>query len=159
MMGFLTAVTAVEPDLGLTISALMLFISGAIGAWARAVISGTQTSWGQRTIVDCLIGGGVGIILPIVAPILNRVLGIDYYTWTTLQQSVLSFLIGGGGTWLWTAIGWRRGLIVTPEEQSTGIKPDPPQQGVLKGTKEAKEAAGKYEADTAASNKDETSSP
>lgn len=138
------AIPAPDTNLGLTVAALMLFVSGALGAWARAVISGTQTAWSQRTVVDLLIGGGVGILLPILAPVFNRVLGIDYYSWTVLQQSVLSFLIGGGGNWLWTAIGWRTGLIVTPEQASTGEKPEAPAQGVLKGTREAKEAATQF---------------
>lgn len=123
--------------LGLTVSALMLFIAGAIGGWARAKISDTQRVFSQRTIVDMLIGGFAGVLLPVLptlAPIIDKVLLGDFKTWSATQQAALAFFVGASGSYLWTVIGWRKGLIVTPEQAMSGEKPAPPAQGVLKPT-------------------------
>lgn len=118
--------------LGFTVVAAMFFLAGALGAWARAVISETEVVLSQRMVVDLLIGGAGGILLPIFSPVLDRLLAIEFATWTSLQQAVLAFLIGGGGSWLWTAIGWRTGLIVTPKQAANGGRgPKKPEVGVL----------------------------
>ena len=123
---------------GFTVSAAILFLAGAVGAWARAVISGTQKTRpiSERLIVDLLIGGCAGLILPIFAPILDTLLNIKFQSWTTLQQGVLAFGMGGSGSYFWTAIGWRKGLIVTPRQAASGERPPPPEPGVLKEPKE-----------------------
>jgi len=97
--------------------------------------------------VDLLIGGCGGILLPLFSPMLDRVFGIEFKTWNTLQQTVMAFLIGGGGTWLWTAIGWRTGIIVSRSQAANGVKhPPPPEIGVLQGSAAAKEAATEKQA-------------
>jgi hypothetical protein len=138
---------AAEQALGFTVAFGVLFLAGAIGAWMRAVISGTQrVVWGQRLLVDLIIGGCGGVLLPLFSPVVNRVLGIEFQTWTVAQQSIVALMTGGGGSWLWTAIAWRRGTIITPEEASTGTRPAPPAQGVIRGSKEAENEAKKFEA-------------
>jgi hypothetical protein len=122
--------------LGLTITAAMLFIAGAIGAWGRAKVSDTQIVFSQRTIVDMLIGGFGGVLLPIFAPILNKALLGDFGAWTAFQQAALAFFVGATGSYVWTVFGWRKGLIVTPTQAASGVKPPPPEPGVLKGTRD-----------------------
>jgi hypothetical protein len=141
--------------LGFTATAGMLFLAGAIGALMRAASSPTQMTWSQRTFVDMVVGGIVGVMLPRFAPALDTALGIKFDTWTSVQQAALALVLGGSGSYFWTVIGWRKGLIVTPEQASTGVKPPPPEPGVLKGTKDAETAATKFEddADTTAREK------
>lgn len=133
--------------LGVTIVTGMLFGAGALGALCRVVATRTQINWSQRTFVDMLIGGCAGILLPIFTPAINRIFDIKFETWNAVQQAVLAIFLGGSGSYFWTAIGWRTGLIVTPEEAATGVKREPPEAGVLKMTAEADRAAAKYRAD------------
>ena len=150
------AVVAItEPGLGVTWSALILFVSGATGAWARAALSPTQETggwpwyWGKRMVADALIGGATAVLLPLFATKLLPILGVDLGTMTAVHQGALALLLGGSGSYFWTVIGWRKGLIVTPEQASTGQKPEAPPVGVLRGTKEADVAAAKFEAEEA----------
>ena len=133
--------------LGITIATGMLFLAGALGALCRVVMTRTQVNWSQRTFVDMLIGGCAGILLPIFAPALNRIFDIKFETWNAIQQSVLSLFLGGSGSYFWTVIGWRTGLIVTPEQAATGVKPPKPETGVLRNTTEADRAVEKFRAD------------
>lgn len=122
--------------LGLTITAGLLFLMGALGGLLRARASPTQKTLSRRTLVDLLMGGCGGILLPIFAPILNRVLFNDFQAWTPVQQSALAFFVGCFGSYVWTLIAWRTGLIVTPAQAVTEQKPDPPERGILRGSKE-----------------------
>ena len=120
--------------LGFTVAAAVMFAGGALGAWARAVISGTQKTWpvSERLIVDLLMGGCGGILMPISAPLLNRTMGIAFETWTTAQQAALAIMLGGSGSYVWTAIAWRRGLIVTESQAARREAPTAnPEMGVL----------------------------
>lgn len=121
--------------LGFTIAAGMMFLAGALGAWARVAASGTQVVWSQRTVVDLLIGGCAGVLLPIFAPIVNPLLSIQFERWTVVQQAVLALILGGSGSFFWTAIGWRMGLIVTAGQAMSHEKPARPEVGVLKNKK------------------------
>src|SRR4030095_13935597 len=117
--------------LGVTATAIMLFLAGAIGGWVRARISVTQKTWSQRTIVDMLIGGYGGVLLPTLAPVLNKVVFSEFQAWTPFQQSALAFFVGAVGSYLWTVIGWRKGWIAAREQVVNGGPPPPPEPGVL----------------------------
>ncbi|HME96772.1 MAG TPA: hypothetical protein VKN16_21430 [Methylomirabilota bacterium] len=119
--------------LGLTITAGMLFVMGALGGLLRARVSVTQRTCSRRTLVDLLMGGCGGVLLPIFAPILNKVLFDDFQSWTAVQQSALAFFVGCGGSYVWTLVAWRTGLIVTPTQAAAAAKPGPPEEGILKG--------------------------
>jgi hypothetical protein len=125
--------------LGVTVTAGMLFVCGALGAWGRAKMSDTQAVFSERTVIDMLMGGFGGVLLPVITglvPTLSSVLLGDFSKWTALQQSALAFFVGASGNYVWTVIGWRQHLIVTREQALAGVKPEPPEVGLLKGTQE-----------------------
>lgn len=125
-----------QQDLGLTWAALILALGGSVGGWIRAALSDTQNTggplpwqWNKRTWIDVLVGAGFGVIFPVVGQKVATWLGItglDFTTWTVLQQAMVAMLIGGGSSWVWTVIGWRRGYIVPSADESE------PRVGVLK---------------------------
>jgi len=131
--------------LGLTVSTLMLFIAGVIGAWLRVISSGTQQVRSQRTVVDIVIGGVGAVLFPQLAPrVIDPLLGIKLASWDATQQAALALLLGFTGSYIWTSYAWRKGLLVTPEQAATGEKPLPPEVGVLKNTKDAAVAVEKF---------------
>jgi hypothetical protein len=147
------SVTPVPPPweaLGFTITALMLFVAGAIGAWCRVVLSRTQNTWSQRTVVDVVVGGSWAALLPRLAPLFSSTLIQKLDEWDAVQKSCLALLLGVNGSWLWTTFAWRIGRIITPEQAATGMKPPEPEVGVLKNTSDAKAAVQKFHADEAA---------
>lgn len=120
--------------LGLTITAAMLFGCGAAGGWGRAKLSDTQRVFSQRTIADMLVGGFGGVLLPVLpslAPTVNQVLLGDFNKWNALQQAALAFFAGATGSYMWTKYAWKKGIIATPAQVESGVKPPPPEVGVL----------------------------
>ena len=136
---------ASEPVVGATWSALILFVGGALGAFARAGYSPTQNVRSQRTGLDMLIGGAFGLLLPAFATKLVPFIGLDILSLTALQQGSVAFFTGLAGSSMWTSLGWRLGYIITPQQAATGEAPDKPQVGVLRGTRDAKEVAKQYD--------------
>lgn len=96
-------------ELTIFLQALLLFIGGAAGAFCRAACSVTQQTLSRRTIADVLIGGFIGVLLPILP--LERLVGfrIDA-TLTAYQLMALAGIIGFVGNWTTTLIGWRLGV-------------------------------------------------
>lgn len=126
---------ATEPNLGFTVSALILALGGAGGAWARAAISGTQAAgwpwqWNSRMWADAAIGMAFGVLLPAFGTVLKPIFGFDLTQMTAVQQGGIALMCGGGGSWFFTAIGWKTGYIVPASTPQTN--PEDPKMGVLK---------------------------
>lgn len=128
--------------LGATITAGALFVGGALGALTRAFFSKTQKTWSERTAFDVLLGGVGSVILPRLPLVTSVVTNLDQ--WDLVQKFCLAFGLGLTGTWAWTVAAWRTGRIATAEQIATGVKPPPPEVGVLKGTPEATVAAEQF---------------
>lgn len=122
---------AKEEVLGLTWSALMLWLGGALGGFARALQSETQKTFSRRTFYDVLVGGFTGLVIPIVAQRIP-LLSLDISKLTALDKAAIAFLVGAFGSLIWTSRGWRLGWIV-PSKMSD----KDPREGVLKNDKNA----------------------
>ena len=143
-MNILTvAVTALienkEEALGLTWGALMLWWGGALGGFARALISQTQRTFSHRTMYDMLVGGFSGLVLPIIG---QRILplSLDLSKLTALDKAAIAFFVGLSGSLVFTATGWRMGWI-RPSGQNE------PRQGEIVYS-EKKDASGKQDSKT-----------
>lgn len=123
--------------LGLTWTALMLFAGGALGGFCRAALSETQKTRSKRTFVDCMLGGVIGVLLPVFGPKIITIIDIDVNKLTSLHQSGIAFLIGYGGTAAVTSLLWRFGII-KPQQGPLKFKEEP-RTGVFYNTDKDKE--------------------
>lgn len=106
----ITQGVSTEEVLGLTWTALMLAIGGALGAFCRAGLSQTQYTISTRTFIDCIIGIVTGILVPVIG--LDLVPGeIKIADLTSLQQSCFAFIIGFGSDAIFTSILWKFGYL------------------------------------------------
>lgn len=90
------------------LQAVLLFIGGATGAFCRAALSETQETLSKRTLADTVIGGMMGVLLPVVSPLLPLPVKVTA-EWTAYQLMALSAVLAFIVNWATTLIGWKRG--------------------------------------------------
>jgi hypothetical protein len=97
-------------EIVIALQSLLLFIGGATGAFCRAAFSQTQETLSRRTLADTIMGGFMGVLLPVISQILPLPVKITG-EWTAYQLMAMAGVIAFIANWATTLAGWKLGIF------------------------------------------------